>query len=116
MPSPCVDLVEEPEESDDDTKVIFDEEQFLKQRNTAHVTPPSLAYTPPLPCLFAMDPSDTLSMGDEVTLVSTDLECSMPIDTPLLPCIDVPGDEKLDIHLLFGEDLDALLTGIGKLT
>ncbi|GJR59571.1 hypothetical protein Tco_1501733 [Tanacetum coccineum] len=112
MPCPRVDLVEEPEESDDDTEVIFDEEQFLKQRNTAHVTPPSLVYTPPLPCLFAMDPSDTFSMGDEVisttpvrendefiksnvddlvsilreskvTLVSTNLECSMPIDTPL---------------------------------
>ncbi|GKA72372.1 hypothetical protein Tco_0778588 [Tanacetum coccineum] len=79
MPNRHVDLVEEPGESDDDTKVNFDEERFLKQRNTAHVTPPSFAYTPPLPCLFAMDPSDTLSMGDKDldTLLTGDREIDL---------------------------------------
>ncbi|GJS43209.1 hypothetical protein Tco_0568252 [Tanacetum coccineum] len=137
MPNPLVDL-EKPKESDDDTEVIFVEEQFLRQQSTAHVTPPPLTYIPPLPCLSSMDPSDTLSMGDEVisitpvsendkfirsniddlvpipkdsevTLVNNDLECSMPIDTPSFPCTNVSGDESLDIDLPFGEDLDTLL-------
>ncbi|GJR31214.1 hypothetical protein Tco_1107446, partial [Tanacetum coccineum] len=47
----------------------------------------------------------------EVTLVSTDLECSMPIDSPPLPCTDVLGDAKVDIDLPFGEHLDTLSTG-----
>ncbi|GJW90874.1 3-ketoacyl-CoA thiolase 2, peroxisomal-like protein [Tanacetum coccineum] len=37
--------------SDDDTKVIFDEEKILRQQSTAQVIPPPLAYTPPLPCI-----------------------------------------------------------------
>ncbi|GKC96832.1 hypothetical protein Tco_1162274, partial [Tanacetum coccineum] len=57
---------DEPEGSNDDTKVIFDEEQFLKQQSTAHVTPPQLAYIPPLPCLATMEPLDAFLMGDEV--------------------------------------------------
>ncbi|GKC38521.1 hypothetical protein Tco_1050905 [Tanacetum coccineum] len=47
----------------------------------------------------------------EVTLVSTDLECSMPIDSPPLPCTDVFGDAKVDIDLPFGEHLDTLSIG-----
>ncbi|GJX81064.1 hypothetical protein Tco_0329213 [Tanacetum coccineum] len=46
----------------------------------------------------------------EVTLVSTDLECSMPIDSPPLSCTDVLGDAKVDIDLLFREHLDTLST------
>ncbi|GJY41570.1 hypothetical protein Tco_0428840 [Tanacetum coccineum] len=86
-----------------------------------------------------MEPLDTFLMGDEVistipkrendefikssvddlvpipkeselTLNSTDLECSMPIDPPL-PCIDVLGDTIVDIDLLLGEHLDTLSTG-----
>ncbi|GKA45550.1 hypothetical protein Tco_0738346 [Tanacetum coccineum] len=47
----------------------------------------------------------------EVTLVSTDLECIMPIDSPPLPCIDFLGDRKVDIDLPFGENLDTLSIG-----
>ncbi|GKC85308.1 hypothetical protein Tco_1141025 [Tanacetum coccineum] len=46
----------------------------------------------------------------ELTLDSTDLECSMPIDPPL-PCTDVLGDTIVDIDLLLGEHLDTLSTG-----
>nr|GEU77088.1 DNA helicase [Tanacetum cinerariifolium] len=41
----------------------------------------------------------------ELTLVSTDLECSMPIDPPL-HCTDVLEDTTVDIDLPFGEHLD----------
>ncbi|GKF01057.1 hypothetical protein Tco_0027980 [Tanacetum coccineum] len=40
----------------------------------------------------------------KVTLVSTDLQCNMPLYTPPLPCPNVLGYEKLDIDLPFGED------------
>ncbi|GJR86299.1 hypothetical protein Tco_0210310 [Tanacetum coccineum] len=128
------------EEVDDVSEVIVDEEQFLRQHNTAHVTPPPLVYTPPPPFLATMESLDTFLMGDEVistiptweidefikssvedlasipmeskvTLVSIVLECSMPIDSPSLPCTDVLGDAILDIDLPFGEHLDTLSTG-----
>ncbi|GJY76647.1 hypothetical protein Tco_0481763 [Tanacetum coccineum] len=86
-----------------------------------------------------MEPLDTFLMGDEVisttpireddkfikssvddlvlilreselTLDSTDLECSMPVDPPL-PCTDVLGDAIVDIDLPLGEHLDTLSTG-----
>ncbi|GKD40831.1 hypothetical protein Tco_1261038, partial [Tanacetum coccineum] len=127
------------EESDDDTEVIFDKELFLRERNTAHVTPPLLTYTPPPPFLATMEPLDTLLMGDEVisttparkndefikssvddlvpipreskvTLVRIDLECSMPINSPPLTCTNVLGDAKVDINLPFREHLDTLST------
>ncbi|GJT29373.1 hypothetical protein Tco_0909648 [Tanacetum coccineum] len=138
IPNPLFDL--DTEEWDDDTEVIFDKELFLREHNTTHVTPQSLTYTPPPPFLATMEPLDTLLMGDEdisttlvrennkfikssvddlvpipweskVTLVSTNLECSMPIDSQTLPCTDVLGDAKVDIDLPFGEHLDTLLTG-----
>ncbi|GKB16415.1 hypothetical protein Tco_0850338, partial [Tanacetum coccineum] len=56
---------DEPEGSDDDMEVIFDEEQFLRQQSTAHITPSPLAYTPPPPCLATMEPLDALLIGDE---------------------------------------------------
>ncbi|GKA38088.1 hypothetical protein Tco_0724653 [Tanacetum coccineum] len=40
---------------------------------------------------------------------SDDLECSMPIDTPLSPYLVVLGDEMIDLLLRY--DLDTLLTG-----
>ncbi|GJQ98823.1 hypothetical protein Tco_0521808 [Tanacetum coccineum] len=54
----------EPEGSDDYTDVPFDDELILRQHNIAHVTPP--AYTPYLPFLTTMEPTNTLLMGDEV--------------------------------------------------
>ncbi|GKC86306.1 hypothetical protein Tco_1142023, partial [Tanacetum coccineum] len=131
--------VREPEGSNDFTKVPFDDEQILRQHNTAHVTPPPLAYTPTPPVLATIEPLDTFLMGDEVistiserendefikssvndlvpipreselTLDNTDLECSMPIDPPL-PCTDVLGDTIVDIDLPFGEHLDTFSTG-----
>ncbi|GKB79099.1 hypothetical protein Tco_0945994 [Tanacetum coccineum] len=130
--------VGEPEGSNDFTEVPFDDEQILRQHNTAHVTPPPLAYTPTPPVLATMEPLDTFLMRDEVistmperendefikssvndlvpipgeselTLDSTDLECSMPIDPPL-PCTDVLGDVIVDIDLLLREHLDTLST------
>ncbi|GKE01217.1 hypothetical protein Tco_1389200 [Tanacetum coccineum] len=117
MPNPPVSLIDT-EESDDVMEVIFDEDQFSRQQSTTHVTSPPLAYTPPPPFLTTMEPLDTLLIGDEVisttpvrendefiksnvddlvpipkesevTLVITDLECSMPIDSRHLPCTDV---------------------------
>nr|GEZ56957.1 hypothetical protein [Tanacetum cinerariifolium] len=136
-------LVGEPEGSIDFTKVPFDDEQILRQHNIAHVTPPPLAYTPTPPVLATIEPLDTFLMGDEVistiferendefikssvddlvlilkeselTLDSTDLECSVAIDPPL-PCTDVLGDTIVDIDLLLGEHLDTLSTGDGEI-
>ncbi|GKA02982.1 hypothetical protein Tco_0675763 [Tanacetum coccineum] len=87
-------------------------EQCLSDHYTAPVTPPPLAYTPTPPVLATMEPLDTFLMGDEeseLTLDSTDLECSMPINPPL-PCTDVLGDAIVDIDLLLGEHLDTLST------
>ncbi|GKE28267.1 hypothetical protein Tco_1443651, partial [Tanacetum coccineum] len=125
--------------SNDFTKVPFDDEQILRQHNTAHVTHPPLAYIPTPPVLATMKPLDTFLMGDEVistiserendefikssvddlvpipreselTLDSTDIECRMPINPPL-PCVDVLGDIIVDIDLLLGEHLDTFSTG-----
>ncbi|GKA70482.1 hypothetical protein Tco_0776621 [Tanacetum coccineum] len=131
--------VGEPKGSNYFTEVPFDDEQILRQYNTAHVTPPPLAYTSPPPVLATMEPLDTFLIGDEVIstiperendefikssvddlvlilreseliLDSIDLKCSMPIDPPL-PCTDVLGDTIVDIDLLLGEHLDTLSTG-----
>nr|GEV23865.1 hypothetical protein [Tanacetum cinerariifolium] len=143
---------DKPDGIDDDTEVIFNEEQFLRQQSTAHVTPLLLAYTPPLPFLATMEPLDTLLMRGEdisiiltmendefiksnadnlvtfpresevtfvstdlreskVTLVSTDLRCSMSFDSPHLPYTNVLRDEKVDIDLPFGEQLETLSIG-----
>ncbi|GKF66982.1 hypothetical protein Tco_0193499, partial [Tanacetum coccineum] len=109
----------EPEGSDDYTEVPFDDEKILRQHNIAHVTPP--AYTPFLPFWTTKEPFDTLLMGDEVistiperendefikscvddlvlipiesevTLVCDDLECDMPVNTPL-PTTDVRDED-----------------------
>ncbi|GKG50924.1 hypothetical protein Tco_0539048, partial [Tanacetum coccineum] len=50
-------------ERDDDIEVTLDEEQFLSDHYTAHVTPH--AYTPSLPFLATMEPTDTLLIGDK---------------------------------------------------
>ncbi|GJS18801.1 hypothetical protein Tco_0413273 [Tanacetum coccineum] len=138
IPNPPVDL--DTKKSDNDMEVIFDKELFLRERNTTHVTPQTLTYTPPLPFLATMEPLDTLLMGDEnisitsigendefrkssvddlvsipreseVTSVSTNLECSMPLDSPPSPRLDVLGVAKVDIDLPFREHLDTLLFG-----
>ncbi|GJT21235.1 hypothetical protein Tco_0891172 [Tanacetum coccineum] len=129
--------VKEHEASDDYTEVTYDKEQCLSDHYTALVT--HLAYTPTPPVLATKEPLDTFLIGDEVistiperendkfikssvddlvlipreselTLDSTDLECSMPIDPPL-PCTDVLGDTIVDIDLPFGENLDTFSTG-----
>ncbi|GJY88311.1 hypothetical protein Tco_0502939 [Tanacetum coccineum] len=119
-----------------DIEVTLDKEQFLSDHYIAHVTPPT--YTSPLPFLATIELLDTLLMGgevisttlvrennefikssvddfvpipseSEVTSVSIDLECGMPIDTPPSPYLVVLGDEKID--LLLRDDLDTHLTG-----
>ncbi|GKB87793.1 hypothetical protein Tco_0960065, partial [Tanacetum coccineum] len=117
------------EGSDDYTEVPFDDEQILRHHNIAHVTPP--AYTPPLPFLATMEPTDTLLMGDEVINIiptreidefiksSVDdlvpipresevtfdsvLECDMPATTPLPPTDN--GDVDFDINSPLGEQV-----------
>ncbi|GJX70799.1 hypothetical protein Tco_0307970, partial [Tanacetum coccineum] len=49
----------------------------------------------------------------EVTSISIDLECGMPIDTPPSPYLVVLGDEKID--LVLRDELDTLLTGERKI-
>ncbi|GJY62067.1 hypothetical protein Tco_0462724 [Tanacetum coccineum] len=67
---------------------------------------------------LTMEPFDTFLIGDksEVTSVYDDLECSMPLDSPPSPRLDVLGERKVDIDLPFGEHLDTSQWGIGKLT
>ncbi|GKD73876.1 hypothetical protein Tco_1332158 [Tanacetum coccineum] len=119
--------VKEPEGSDDYTKVNCDKEQCLSDHYTAPVTPPTT--TPSIPFLATMEPADTLLIGDEVistiparktdefikfsvddldpipreSEVTSDsnLECDMPINTPL-PSTDV-REEDFDINLPLGE-------------
>nr|GFA30581.1 NAC domain-containing protein [Tanacetum cinerariifolium] len=135
--------------SNDFTEVPFNDGQILRQHNTAHVTPPPLAYTPPQPLPLSelkrrelitymiesqerfdktqeqiminqekgsdkgdnkidsltMAPFDTFLMGDKVTYVYDDLECSIPLDSPPSLILNVLGERKVDI------DLDTLSTG-----
>ncbi|GJS98145.1 hypothetical protein Tco_0819315 [Tanacetum coccineum] len=112
--------VKEPEGSNDYTEVTYDKEQCLSDHYTTPVTPP--AYTPSIPFLATMEPTNTLLMGDEVIRTipvrETDefvkssvddlipipreyevtsnsvLECDMPIP---LPTTDVT-EENFDIN------------------
>ncbi|GKE00519.1 hypothetical protein Tco_1388502, partial [Tanacetum coccineum] len=95
--------VKEPEGSDDYTEVTYDKEQCLSDHYTTHVTPP--AYTPSIPFLATMEPTDTLLIGDEVisTIPASNLECDMPATTPL-PLTDV-REEDFDINSPLGEQL-----------
>nr|GEZ33222.1 hypothetical protein [Tanacetum cinerariifolium] len=126
-PIPLVGIGES-EGSDDYTEVPFDDEQILRQHNIALVTPP--AYTPSLLFLTTMEPATTLLIGDEiisttlarendklikssvdylvlipreseVTSVCDDLECDIPVNTPL-PTTDVM-EEDFDIKSPLGE-------------
>ncbi|GJU12406.1 hypothetical protein Tco_1134802 [Tanacetum coccineum] len=110
------------------TVVSSMEERCLSDHYTAPVTSP--AYTPSIPFLATMEPSDTFLMGDkvisttperendefikssvddlvptpresEVTSVYDDLECDMPINT-LLSTTDV-REENFDIISPLGE-------------
>ncbi|GJX89541.1 hypothetical protein Tco_0341555 [Tanacetum coccineum] len=127
------------EESDDVSEVIFDEEKFQDNKvllpshlRHLHTYPPTfLSYHGTFRHLLigdevisttparendefiksSVDDLFPIPRESEVTLVSTYLECSMPIDSPPLPCTDVLRDKKVDIDLPFGEHLDTLSTG-----
>ncbi|GJT92504.1 hypothetical protein Tco_1081349 [Tanacetum coccineum] len=73
--------VKEPEGSDDYTEVTYDKEQCLSDHYTAHVTPP--AYTPSIPFLATMEPTDTLLIGDEVISTIPAREEDFDINSPL---------------------------------
>ncbi|GJS42255.1 hypothetical protein Tco_0567298 [Tanacetum coccineum] len=120
-------VLNEHEGSDDYTEVTYDKEQCLSDHYTAHVTPP--AYTPSIPFLATMEPTDALLMGDEVIRTiparETDeflkssvddfvpipresemtsdsvLECDMPATTPLPPTDN--GEVDFDINSPLGE-------------
>ncbi|GJZ49355.1 hypothetical protein Tco_0603545 [Tanacetum coccineum] len=94
MPNPPVNLIDT-EESNDDTKAIFDEEQILRQQSTAQVIPPSRVDTPPSPRLdvlgeekFDVDSPfgehlDTLSTVDRgIDFNHTDIETDDPVPDP----------------------------------
>ncbi|GJY25096.1 hypothetical protein Tco_0399822 [Tanacetum coccineum] len=126
MPNSPV-VLNEPKGSDDYTEVTYDKEQCLSDHYTAPVTPP--AYTPSIPFLATMEPTDTLLMGDEVistiparetdefikssvddlvpipreSEVTSDsvLECDMPATTPLPPTDN--GEVDFDINSPLGE-------------
>ncbi|GKF12528.1 hypothetical protein Tco_0050454, partial [Tanacetum coccineum] len=126
MPNSLV-VLNEPEGSDDYTKVTYNKEQCLSDHYTAPVIPP--AYTPSIPFLATMEPTNTLLMGDEVistnparetdefikssvddfvpipreSEVTSDsvLECDMPATTPLPPTDN--GEVDFDINSPLGE-------------
>ncbi|GJZ57294.1 hypothetical protein Tco_0612788 [Tanacetum coccineum] len=128
MPNSLV-VLNEPEGSDDYTEVTYDKEQCLSDHYTAPVTPP--AYTPSIPFLATMEPTNTLLMGDEVISTiparETDefikssvddlvpipreseetsdsvLECDMPATTPLPPTNN--GEVDFDINSPLGEQV-----------
>ncbi|GKE02635.1 hypothetical protein Tco_1390618 [Tanacetum coccineum] len=110
MINPLV-VPKEHEGGDDYTEVTYDTEQCLSDHYTALVTPS--AYTPSIPFLATMEPTNTLLMGDEVistipareidefikssvddlvpipreseVTIDSNLECDMPATTPLPP-------------------------------
>ncbi|GJW52459.1 hypothetical protein Tco_0093810 [Tanacetum coccineum] len=128
MPNSPV-VLNEPERSDDYTEVTYDKEQCLSDHYTAPITPP--AYTPSIPFLATMEPTNTLLMGDEVIStiparetnefikssvddlvpiprepeVTSDsvLKCDMPATTPLPPTDD--GEVDFDINSPLGEQV-----------
>ncbi|GJW03431.1 uncharacterized mitochondrial protein-like protein [Tanacetum coccineum] len=100
-----------PEGSEDYTEMTLDKEQCLCDYYTAPVTPLTiLARKIDEFIKSSVDDLVPIPRESELTLDSTDLECSMPIDPPL-PCTDVLGDAIVDIDLLLGEHLDTLSTG-----
>ncbi|GJU92961.1 hypothetical protein Tco_1317717 [Tanacetum coccineum] len=99
---------DEPEGSNDDTEMIFDKEQFLRQQSTAQVIPPSLAYTPPLPCTNVLGEEkveidlpfrehlDTLSKGDgEIDFYPSDIETNDPVPDPRMFDVPLGNDESM---------------------
>ncbi|GKB83707.1 hypothetical protein Tco_0950602, partial [Tanacetum coccineum] len=120
-------VLKEHKGSDDYTEVTYDTKKCLSDHYTALVTPP--AYTPSIPFLATMEPTNTLLMGDEVISIipireinefikssindlvpiprepevtsDSDLECDMPATTPL-PTTDV-REEIFDINSPLGE-------------
>ncbi|GKD47787.1 hypothetical protein Tco_1276763 [Tanacetum coccineum] len=93
---PPVDLYN-PEGSHDDTEVIFDEEQFLRQQSTAT----TLIKENDKFIKSSVDDRVPIPRESEVTSVSNDLECSMSFDSPL-PTTDV-REENFDINSPLGE-------------
>ncbi|GKB47277.1 hypothetical protein Tco_0898030, partial [Tanacetum coccineum] len=105
MPNSPV-VQKEPGGSDDFTEITLDEEQCLWDEIISTIPAREIDE-------FIKSSYDDLVLilkESELTLDSTDLECSMPIDPPL-PFIDVLGDAKVDIDLPFIEHLDTLSTG-----
>ncbi|GJZ31337.1 hypothetical protein Tco_0576384 [Tanacetum coccineum] len=108
---PPVSLIDT-EEVDDVSEVIVDEEQFLRLHNTAHITPPPQAYTPPLPFLAIMEPLNTFLIGEVVRSTILAREIDEFIKSSVEDLAPIPmRDVILDIDLPFGEHLDTLSTG-----
>ncbi|GJW12450.1 hypothetical protein Tco_1578277 [Tanacetum coccineum] len=99
--------------SDDDTKVIFDEEKILRQQNALLMGNDVISTTPAREndkfIKSSVDDLVPIPREFEATLVSTELEGSLPMDTPPSPRIDVLGGENFDVDLHLGEHLVNLL-------
>ncbi|GJY90095.1 hypothetical protein Tco_0505291 [Tanacetum coccineum] len=83
----------EPKGSNDYTEVPFDDEQILRQHNIAQVTPP--AYTPSLPFLTTMEPTDTLLMGDEDISTTPARETDKFIKSSVDDLVPIPRESKM---------------------
>nr|GEY04131.1 hypothetical protein [Tanacetum cinerariifolium] len=112
MPNPPVNLIDN-KESDDDTEVIFDEEQFLGQQSTAQIIPSSLVDTPPSHRLdvlggenFDVDSTfgehlNTLSTGDrKVDFNPSDIENNNPVPDPMMFNVPLGNDDSISRSLM----------------
>ncbi|GJR02617.1 hypothetical protein Tco_0525601 [Tanacetum coccineum] len=105
--NPPVSLIDT-KEVDNVSEVIIDEEQFLRQHNTTHVTPSPLTYTPLLPCLATMEPLDAFLMGDEVINTILAREIDEFIKSSVDDLVPIPKESEVT---LVNPVLDTLSTG-----
>ncbi|GKE21463.1 hypothetical protein Tco_1432975 [Tanacetum coccineum] len=92
IPEPLVNSIVY-KERDEDIKVTLDEKQFLSDHYTARVTPH--AYTPSLPFLATMEPTDTLLMGDEVINTILAKEIDEFIKSSVDDLVPIPRESKV---------------------
>ncbi|GJU48654.1 hypothetical protein Tco_1218209 [Tanacetum coccineum] len=122
IPNPPLDL--DTEESDDDTKVIFDKELFLRERDSTNLECIMLIESPPLPCTDVLGDAkvdidlsfgehlDTLSTGDrKIDFNPSDLETIDHVPDPMMFDVPLGNDDSISrsfdvtiLNLLFDFD------------
>ncbi|GJU25967.1 hypothetical protein Tco_1164588 [Tanacetum coccineum] len=85
--------VKEPERSDDSTEVTYEKVQCLSDHYTTPVTPPT--YTPSIPFLVAMEPANTLLMGDEVINTIPARETDEFIKSSIANLVPIPKESEV---------------------